>query len=481
MSVTVSQKEQKNGGGAATGISSTAPPTSSGVWRALTSVRLTLWLIAILTIAMAVATLIPQNAPTEAYMKAFGTVFGPLVAKTTLRNIYGSWWFIGGFALLAVNLLMCSLQRAGQLLARDRELPARLTRTDVETRGRRERWRLTSDTEIAAQAVADGLRGLGYAVAEVPGEETGQRGLLARRGHAQGWAPVLVHVGMIIVLIGAAWGRWPSNVHHAAVDVSAGETAPIKVGDEAFGLRLLDAGTKYGPTGQPSEYWAKAQIVEEGTVVRDVTIRPNYPLRYHQVSFTLNSLSSAGYGLAVKEPGKEEVFVPVTVGPDGTVDIGHSYLELDPKTGLMVVVSAVRDHDEQGRPGAAAFVKVGHMGTGGHSFQNAGWVTASGLDAAGLHLRLVQAGTMATLNMDRDIGVPIVFFGFLLATMGTLLVLSSPRRSVAALVSARGRGAQVLVGISAAGNGREGERVVHRLEAELGAAPEAGPQQKSEE
>ena len=41
---------------------------------ALASSRLTLWLLAILMIAMAVATLVPQRAPAEAYLKVFGTL-----------------------------------------------------------------------------------------------------------------------------------------------------------------------------------------------------------------------------------------------------------------------------------------------------------------------------------------------------------------------------------------------------------------------
>ncbi len=455
-----------------------------GFWgrlvRALTSVRLTLWLLAFLTLAMAVATLIPQHASEEAYLKYFGVLFGRFIARSMLSHTFESWQFIAAWALLAANMLACALQRSARLLRGERELPAHLTRAEVESRSRRERWQVPSNAPTAAQTIAEHLRRRGYTVAQVPGKETGQVGLLARRGRAHAWAPVLVHFGMVIVLLGAAWGRLPRNAYHSTVAVGTGETVPVKVGDEAFGLRLLDAGTKYDAQHRPSDYWAKAEVLEEGTVMRSALIRPNAPLRYHGVSLTLNSLGEAGLGVEVTR-GKEQVVVPVSLGPDGAVDLQQSYAVVHGEPHWLVVAAALRGTDDHGRPGMSVLVKLGQMSETGHDLQDLGWVGPAGLEAKGAHFRLVQQPGGATFGLDRDIGVPIVFFGFLLAALGTLLLLSSPRRSVAALVSPRGKGAHVLLGVSASGVGKEAARLLSQLDTELGGTREPEPQPSSKE
>jgi cytochrome c biogenesis protein len=431
--------------------------------------RLTLWLVAILTLAMAVASLFPQNLPEGEYQRAFG-MLGKWLSRSKLTHMYGSWPFVGCFFLLALNLLACALQRTGLLLRREREAPAQLTRADVESRARQERFRLSGDAATAASAVAGRLQQMGYTVVEVPGEEKDQRGLIARRGRLSAWAPVVVHLGVFLVLLGAAWGRLPRNSYHESFQLGAGEAAPIHVAGEAFTLRLKEAGTKYDAQHQPTDYWADAEVLEEGAVVQGATVRPNYPLRYHAVSVTLSSVAPAGLALEVSKGGESQV-APIVTQSDGSVAAQDSYVVLNDHSAF-VVVQGLRGQDEQGRPGMAARVMIGRMGKGGHDFESVGWVGEQGVDKAGLHLRLAQAGSGATLTLDRDVGVPVVFGGFLLATLGALFVLSSPRRSVAALVQPRGKGVQVLVGVSASGGSREGERIVQQLESELGAVRE---------
>ena len=439
------------------------------------SVRLTLWLLAILTIAMAVATLIPQNAPTEAYLKVFGTLLGPLIAKTNLRNIYGSWWFIGGFVLLALNLLACTLQRAGQLLRQDRELPTQVTRDQVAARPQQARWRAARGVEETAGAVAAALRQAGYAVSEMRGPDSGSRGLLARRGRLTPWTPVIVHVGMLLVLLGAAWGRWPRHAYQATPTLKSGESFAVQVGDEAFGLRLRDAGTERDRKGNATDYWAKLEVLEEGAVARSTMVRMNHPLRYHGVSVVLSSLSSAGYGVEVSQ-GEARAVMPIVMSPDGSVNVGESYL-LHEDPPMLVVAEALRDRDEHGREAPAALVSLGHMGQAGHDFQPIGWVDQAGREQDGLRFRLVRAGSVATLSLDRDLGVPVVFLGFVVMAMGTLLILGGPRRSALALVSAKGKGAQIIAGLSGAGGSQEVDKLSQYLESEVGAERESDAQQ----
>jgi cytochrome c biogenesis protein len=457
-------------GGAAGSSPGVAARIARWIWRQLTSLRLTLWLVGILASAMAAATLIPQNAPREAYLRTYGTLVGPLIAKTTLRHIYTSWWFIGTFALLAASLVACVIYRAGRLVQQERAWPGPVTEQSI-TSGTHSRWRLPQGAEEAQHGLAAVLRGAGYAVAAVPAAEDGRRALVGRRGRLTPWAPIVVHAGLVVILLGAAWGRWPSHTYRERPSLRRGEAFQVRTKSEGFGIRLLDAGTERDAMGRPTDYWARVQVLEEGDVVRSMTIRPNVPLRYHGISTTLYSVGEAGgeashnwqqvgwvgeqpvqlngltfrlvhgpdgYGVEVSKGGAKTV-APIALGSDGTVDPMSSMTQVDDPGGV-VFVHSFREQDEQGRPAPAAQVFFGTPGA-----------------------------SAVVLDLDRDVGVPVVFTGFVIISLGALLVLGAPRSRVIALLTEGGKGSSALVRVSPAGDQGQAEKLWREFESRLGA------------
>jgi len=466
----LSGTDTRSHGGAADGG---APqlPRRSWLIEALSSVRLTLWLLAILAIAMAVATFIPQRAPAEAYLKVFGTLLGPLIARTTLHNIYGSWWFVGAFALLALNLLACSITRTQRLLAQDKAALDRAAREE-EPQGRQLRWRLSREAGAAADGLSDLFRRAGYSVTPLPVGDAGRHTIVARRGRLVLWSPVIVHVGLIIVLIGAAWGRLPSHSYQATAMLGPGEIFTAKPPGEAFGLRLNDAGTEHGSTGQPTRFWAKVDVVEEGQAIESQTVEPNRPLRYHGVSVTLASVMPAGYQVAVVK-GESVGTVPVVLSQDGQVDMMATVRKLE-NPPWIVFVHSFRENDGSGHAAPAAHVFIDKSGEISHNWQPVGWVGPDGLDYEGVHFALVPGMSGAQLSLDRDIGVPIVYLGFIIISLGAMLILGSPHRRVTAVVSAKGKGSQLSMAMSPSADEREAERLWNRVESDLGGVREAG-------
>ena len=67
----------------------------TGIWKFFSSVKLAIWLLAIIVLLSLVGTLIPQNEG----------------APTGLTNIYYSWWFILPFIIFSLNLTICLVNK----------------------------------------------------------------------------------------------------------------------------------------------------------------------------------------------------------------------------------------------------------------------------------------------------------------------------------------------------------------------------------
>ncbi|MGD0110583.1 MAG: cytochrome c biogenesis protein ResB [Armatimonadota bacterium] len=487
---TTGQKVKVAGGAAEPGSAPTARSDRAGPIARLASVRLTLWLLAALVIAMSVASVIPQNAPTEAYVRAFGEVAGGFIARTTLHNIYGCWWFIGAFVLLALNLLACILHRSMQLAKGEREAPARVTREDTQARGYRAAWRTSMGVEETAGTLSAALKKRGFAVRPAEGEEDGQRGLVARRGRLGRWTAVIVHIGMLIILIGAGWGRLPRNGYQTLATLQPGGEFSVKLPDDSFGIRLLSAGSKQDAMGQPTDFWAKVEVLQGDSAARSLVIRPNHPLRYHGISVVLDSIGSgapaapAEIALEVVKGGSREQ-VPISITSDGDVEPMKSYRRLhDPP--WIVIVTGIRMGDESGKGGPMANVMIDNGAPAAkgqmpqHEWQSIGWIGESGTDVMGVHLRLVHGeeaaqssaaqATTVRLKLDRDIGLPIVYAGFIIIALGTVLLLSNARGNAVALIARKGQGSQVFVGASRSGSAKSVESLLELMRSETGAA-----------
>ncbi len=452
-----------------------APPADRafrpGVVKRLASVRLTIWILALLGVAMAVATIIPQRAPTAVYERAFGTVFGSLIYKTTLHNIYGSWWFIGAFALLAVNLFACSLRQMERLRRQGKERSREVSLAEVRAREHQASWRLALAPEAAAAAVSSALHRQGYTVKEAASKDAKQHALVGKRGTLMEWAPFLVHVGMLLVLLGAAYGRFPLNSYQAIAPLAAGESFMVEEGADDFAVKLLEAGQEQDAEGRPTRYWARAEIIEHDKVVKSAVIEPNHPLIHRGVNIVLHSLSRGGYSVEVSQDECCKGLVPIVFTDDGGVSMFDTIQRLEQPPWL-AFVHDFRHLSESGVERPAARVFIDRSGELSHDWEPVGWVDETGLEYSGVHFRLISQSQGAQLSLDRDIGVPIVWLGFIVLTLGGLLLISTVRRSLVAIVRTKGGGSQVLIGGSGAGAARDLERAGSRLKAEVEGAVE---------
>ncbi|MDP2912640.1 MAG: cytochrome c biogenesis protein ResB [Candidatus Omnitrophota bacterium] len=81
------------------------------IWKFFSSIKLAIWLLAIIAVLSLIGTFIPQNESPAFYMEKMGHAGYSFLLKTGLDNIYCSWWFILFLTLLSLNLAACLVNR----------------------------------------------------------------------------------------------------------------------------------------------------------------------------------------------------------------------------------------------------------------------------------------------------------------------------------------------------------------------------------
>lgn len=195
--------------------------------RLFTSVRLSLFLFAFLALVAAAGSLLPQGEEGSFYLARYGDLFGRLITFLDLDRVYHSGWFILAGGLLFLNLLACTVRRAGFALRQFHE----------------------------------------------PGQSRLVR--FTRLG-----SPVL-HTGLLVlaagIFLGAVYGK------SFSCRIPEGEAADLTAAGFPFDLRVGRFAVEYYPGFQPRQYRTELTVVEDGREVYSKTIAVNDPLRYRGV------------------------------------------------------------------------------------------------------------------------------------------------------------------------------------------------------
>ncbi|WP_103887120.1 cytochrome c biogenesis protein ResB [Actinacidiphila yanglinensis] len=170
------------------------------MWRQLTSMRIALILLFLLSLAAIPGSLIPQHSDqlkVDAFKKAHPDI-SPLYSRLDLFHVYGSPWFSAIYILLFVSLAGCIVPRTwqfvGQLRARPPAAPRHLTRLPAYST-----WHTDASPEQVAQAAQKALRGRRFRINASGTSVAAEKGYLREAGN------LLFHVALFGLLIGFAW------------------------------------------------------------------------------------------------------------------------------------------------------------------------------------------------------------------------------------------------------------------------------------
>lgn len=325
------------------------------IWNFFSSVKVGVSIIVVLLVAAAIGTILPQaqyvNVPVrnDATIKAYyADVYGEIgkiYHFLGFHDLYGSIWFIVLVGMLAISLIVASLDRFVPLY---RSLKKQRVLRHQSFMNKQRIYAEGPAPADALQKAEEKLKELKYKVS------VDKNGLLAEKGRFSRWGPYVNHIGLIIFLFGVMLRMMPGFYVDETLWIREGETRAIP---EAPGYFLESENfTLETYTGEGEEEKFEEAIDRVGTVaknyqtdivlyqapeeslpgatdemekVKEHAIQVNQPLKFdgyavYQMDFRQNELRAMTFDLTNKET--EESLGTMTVdlvNPEKSYDMGN--------------------------------------------------------------------------------------------------------------------------------------------------------------
>ena len=246
----------------------------------ISSLRFAILLIMFIAICSGLGTFIPQGNSSNEYINQynenpiFGIINGKIFLFLELDHIYSSTWFLLSLILLCISLAACSFRR--QIPS----LKSTLNWIEFDNPNKFEKLELASSWETlkSKELILSSdklLKGKGWNCHKKDNSISARKGIIGKLG------PIIVHIGLIFLLIGSAYGNLanetkeqflrPNEVLNLIND-SSNEELTIKL-KNFFIERELD--------GKPKQFMSNLYF--ETPDSNEIEIRKtevNHPIRY---------------------------------------------------------------------------------------------------------------------------------------------------------------------------------------------------------
>ena len=400
----------------------------------ISDLRVAIVLLLVIAVTSGVGTAIPQREPADLYHRLYdpqpwlGLLNGDGVLALQLDHVYSSGWFLGLLAWLALALLLCSWRRQWPALQAalrwiDYSTPRQLSKLSVaETLS-------TNTPKASLDQLAGLLQSQGWQIQRHDDRLAARKGLLGRVG------PLLVHAGMVVLMLGAAWGALGGQ--RAEQYLAPGRSLELmdSRGSSQLTLALDHFSIQRDPAGRPEQFTSQLRILEGdgsgGSLLKQAEISVNHPLRFQGVT-----LYQADWALATisLQLGKSPLLeLPLQSFPQLGEQIWGIVLPTRPDGSEPVLVSLGSEQGPVEIYGADG-ISLARLAPGG-----------AAVEVKGLPIRVESVLPASGILLKRDPGVPLVYAGFAIALAGGGLSLLATRQLWAIAEQPAGQAGQLHV------------------------------------
>lgn len=428
--------------------------TPNRIWNFFCSVRLTVVVLLAIALTSIVGTLIPQSGSVAFYIQKYGQGWAKFIMTLNIDDMYHSWWFLTLLAILAVNIVVCSIQRlkvTWKII-----FPQKVV-------FRPEKFKKLKDRETFVATLDNGelvTRLQGFMERRIGKVTTqsieGGTALFAEKGRWTRTGVYVVHVSILLLLVGAVIGGvWGFK---GRVSIPEGDTVNvIELREGAhehltldFSIRCNTFDVSFYDTGAPDEFKSNVTLIEDGKEVLTKDILVNHPLRYKGISFY-----QSNYGIA----GAKSILLSMTSRDSGLgfqeqIEFGKA-VELPENQGVFVMEHFVGGYNFQNHNLGESFVgKV--TAPDGTETQIVIPVKFPTFDKmrrgeVAFSVDTFEKHYYTGLQVNKDPGVWYVYFGFILMIIGCWITFFMTHQSYCVEIKDLGKN-NAMVEIAATSN-----------------------------
>ena len=246
----------------------------------ISSLRFAILLIIFIAISSGVGTLIPQGNDQQEYIDfynetpIFGFINGSQVIKLQLDHVYTSNWFLFSLVLLCISLAACSFRR--QIPS----LKAALKWTEYKNEKKFYKLQLTTNYEIIQDVdhilKADSLlRKKGWSISKYKNRLSARKGLVGKLG------PIIVHIGLIILLIGSAYGNFSSQSKEQYLRLGESLDLINESTNSKVKIKLKNFFIERESDGKPKQFISNLEFFSKQQNLNELkTTQVNQPIRF---------------------------------------------------------------------------------------------------------------------------------------------------------------------------------------------------------
>jgi cytochrome c biogenesis protein len=406
-----------------------------------------------------IGTLIPQNESPAQYYNTFGPFLYRVMDNLNIFDMYRSWWFQSLIILLVLNIVVCSIDRlrsTGKIIF-DRNPKFNLE--NYRRRDSRQDFLLGTDIQTCKTTFHQRLsRQFGFC--RVQSVDRGFA-ITAEKGRWTRLGAYGVHLSIVVLLIGALIGSMTG--FEGYVNIPEGESEdtiqlrfsglPFKL---PFAIRCEDFDVQFYKTGAPREFRSKLVLLEQGRPVLEKDVIVNDPIRYKGINIFQSSYGKLDGETAATVPPEmfELTFRSAASGMIYSFKTGMNQpVEVPEGLGTFVV---------NGFEPAAQFkgMAIGPALTGTLTprqgepqsivlplkFPKFDAMRQGAVIIAAVNAMSPQQTRYYTgLQVTKDPGVGLVYFGFMLMIVGCMVTFFMAHQQVVVEIQPRDRGVTVMV------------------------------------
>ena len=272
----------------------------------LSSLKIAILLLLLIAISCAAGTLIPQQESNQFYYDNFnknpflGIINANILLLFEFDHVYTSFWFLFLLIWLGLALSVCSFRRQLPILKSalnwiDYKSPRQIAKLSVA------QTIVTNNCSKSLEKIKLNLKKQGWNVKETDGRIAARQGVIGRLG------PILIHLGMILLMIGATYGSL--NGKTIEKFLAPGRSIDLLNNNEEKGLtiELQKFQIERDPQGRAEQYKSIVNVIEPNGNNQSKEISVNYPLRYKGLTLYQADWSLAAITIEIDNSPKLQI------------------------------------------------------------------------------------------------------------------------------------------------------------------------------